>query len=166
VNPKTGRHYHSRTFQAWLDAVGWHLHNGYRRGPTRAPLVLLVAFYRATRRRCDVDNLAKAIMDAGNGLVWVDDSQIIKLVAEVRLDAERPRAEVVVFVSAIGLDGSPRPGLDERPAKSHDPELLPNDTEANDGDADPHPGTDRTRTDDAGAERARTLNAGRPGRAS
>lgn len=33
-------------------------------------------FRRATKRKCDIDNLVKAVLDALNNVVWQDDSQI------------------------------------------------------------------------------------------
>jgi len=32
--------------------------------------------------RCDLDNCAKAVLDALNGVAWVDDSQVSRLVVE------------------------------------------------------------------------------------
>lgn len=32
-------------------------------------------------RRPDVDNLMKAVLDAGNGILWMDDSQVVRVVA-------------------------------------------------------------------------------------
>ncbi len=39
-----------------------------------------VDFRLPDRRRCDLDNLAKAILDAGNRLLWLDDWQIDRLI--------------------------------------------------------------------------------------
>jgi Holliday junction resolvase RusA-like endonuclease len=32
--------------------------------------------------RCDLDNCAKAVLDALNGVAWVDDTQVARLVVE------------------------------------------------------------------------------------
>lgn len=32
--------------------------------------------------RCDLDNMAKAVLDSLNGIAWVDDSQVSRLVVE------------------------------------------------------------------------------------
>lgn len=42
---------------------------------------LVVSFYLSDFRRVDVDNLAKLVQDALNGVAFVDDSQIMRLVA-------------------------------------------------------------------------------------
>lgn len=40
---------------------------------------LHVNFYRGTRYRYDLDNLAKTIMDGLNGVLWTDDFQVTTL---------------------------------------------------------------------------------------
>ena len=43
----------------------------------------------------DLDNVAKAVLDALNGVIYVDDKQVVRLVAEKRYSFE-PRVEVYV----------------------------------------------------------------------
>lgn len=43
----------------------------------------------------DLDNVAKAVLDALNGVIYEDDKQVIRLVAEKRYSVE-PRVEVYV----------------------------------------------------------------------
>ena len=38
--------------------------------------------------RCDLDNMAKAVLDALNGVAWVDDSQVSRLVVEKSYGSE------------------------------------------------------------------------------
>ena len=64
--------------------------------PTTAPIVLTVVAYMGDRRRRDVDNIAKAIQDALNGVAYADDSQIVDLHAHKRIDRDYPRAVVTV----------------------------------------------------------------------
>ena len=49
----------------------------------------------------DVDNIAKAVLDAGNGVLWVDDHQVWRLTVEKWQGAqdEAPHVEVVVTPS-------------------------------------------------------------------
>lgn len=56
--------------------------------PSHPAIVLVLVFYLPDRRRRDVDNLAGAVMDALNGVLWRDDSQIVRLVAEKHLAAK------------------------------------------------------------------------------
>jgi Holliday junction resolvase RusA-like endonuclease len=46
----------------------------------------------------DGDNIAKAVQDAGNGILWADDSQVVRLVVEKWVGAqyEAPRVEITV----------------------------------------------------------------------
>lgn len=59
-----------------------------------------LCFYRkfapTSRNYGDFDNLAKAVCDALNGIVYKDDSQIVKCTIEKRQDKENPRIEVYV----------------------------------------------------------------------
>lgn len=43
---------------------------------TKGPVEMILTFRRANRIRCDIDNLAKAVMDALEGIAYEDDSQI------------------------------------------------------------------------------------------
>ncbi len=50
------------------------------------------------RRRRDIDNVSKQLMDALNGVLWDDDSQVDELFVKRHVDREEPRAEVTVEV--------------------------------------------------------------------
>ncbi len=64
--------------------------------PLAGPMKLTVTAYRATRRRCDWDNIGKLVSDALNGVCWHDDSQVEDAHVKKRYDHERPRTEVEV----------------------------------------------------------------------
>lgn len=64
--------------------------------PMQGAVAVDLKFYRATKRRCDVDNLAKLVLDALNGIAWRDDDQIASLTATKAHDPENPRTEVMV----------------------------------------------------------------------
>lgn len=53
-------------------------------------------FYVKDLVRRDIDNLEKNILDGMNGIVWNDDSQVVKVTKEKRLDRARPRVDVTV----------------------------------------------------------------------
>lgn len=57
---------------------------------------LVGIFYRSTRRRVDGDNLIKHVLDAGNGVLWHDDSQCTVHAGIVELDREYPRTVLAV----------------------------------------------------------------------
>lgn len=54
-------------------------------------------------KRGDIDNFAKALMDALNGLLWKDDSQVYELCAakEVCASSETPCVQIVVLHGGI-----------------------------------------------------------------
>jgi Holliday junction resolvase RusA-like endonuclease len=64
-------------------------------------LVVVFLFYRRTGRRHDFDNLLKQVLDIGNGICWLDDSQIDDAVQRRRIDRERPRT-VIAAARALG----------------------------------------------------------------
>ena len=63
--------------------------------PISGPVAVFVDVYRP-RKRGDLDNLLKAVLDALNGVAYVDDDQVQQLHA-IRYDDKRaPRVEVGV----------------------------------------------------------------------
>jgi crossover junction endodeoxyribonuclease RusA len=64
--------------------------------PLLGPVHLTVRAYRSDARRVDLDNLAKLVQDALNGIAYDDDSQIVMLTATKWLDRTNPRTEVEV----------------------------------------------------------------------
>ena len=50
----------------------------------------------ATRRRLDVDNVAKSILDGLNRVLWSDDSQVVKLTVERAEPSRGPHVSVLV----------------------------------------------------------------------
>ena len=51
--------------------------------------------------RKDVDNIAKAVMDAGNGVLWGDDGQVCSLEIVKIVGAQGEASAVAVTVSAL-----------------------------------------------------------------
>lgn len=78
--------------------VGWEARKAMAKRPRlEVPLWVEIDFRMDTRRRVDLDNLAKLVLDACNEVVWADDSQIERLVLTRAVDRDRPRTEVRVF---------------------------------------------------------------------
>jgi Holliday junction resolvase RusA-like endonuclease len=64
-----------------------------------------LAFYQGTRARKDIDNMAKLILDALNGVAWADDVQVSVLLARrVYVTKDRARTVIRVFESQEGFD--------------------------------------------------------------
>ena len=54
-------------------------------------------FYLGDKRRRDVDNLAGAVLDACNGVLWADDSAVADLRVTKSIDKNRPGVDVEVW---------------------------------------------------------------------
>ena len=53
--------------------------------------------YFKDKRKRDVDNFNKLILDAGTDILWEDDSQIQKLTIEKYIDKINPRIELCII---------------------------------------------------------------------
>jgi Holliday junction resolvase RusA-like endonuclease len=116
------------TSAAWKNAAGWLLASAMRvearargeRGldagaPLTGPLAAHVraVFPRATRdgvgprawntkAQGDVDNVAKAVLDAANGIGFIDDRQVARLVVEKVVAAAGEEPHVSLAIASLG----------------------------------------------------------------
>ncbi|MHA2063313.1 MAG: RusA family crossover junction endodeoxyribonuclease [Candidatus Thorarchaeota archaeon] len=60
------------------------------------PVEVEVWMYRGSKRKCDLGNYQKSAMDALNGVVYIDDYLICKLVMHKLYDKQNPRMEIEV----------------------------------------------------------------------
>ena len=107
---RRGRYYTPKRTKGYQAAVQVSALMAQARPKAEVPIRLTVAFYRQDRQPCDLDNLAKTVQDALNGIAYRDDRQIVVLSASKVVDAARPRAEVVVEYLADEAVGG---GLDQ-----------------------------------------------------
>ncbi|MEU9576236.1 RusA family crossover junction endodeoxyribonuclease [Streptomyces chilikensis] len=56
-------------------------------------------FHTASFQRRDVDNMLKLVLDAFNGVVWEDDSQVVEVAGRVVRGAEAPRTEIAIYLA-------------------------------------------------------------------
>jgi len=71
--------------------------------PLDARYEVTIVTYFANARRRDVDNVAKACLDALNGVAWRDDSQVMRLVVERgEVDKAQPRTVVTINLASEG----------------------------------------------------------------
>ena len=83
--PKRNREYRERVQSAAKLAMAGA-------SPLKCEICAAVKLYRRYKR--SVDNHLKAIFDGLNGIVFVDDAQIVRCVVEKHTDKENPRAEI------------------------------------------------------------------------
>lgn len=77
-------------------ATKWRLRQFWRRAPLTGNVALGCVFFRSSRQEIDADNMLKHVCDAGNGLLWLDDSQITAKYGGIELDTARPRTILVM----------------------------------------------------------------------
>lgn len=66
------------------------------RAPYHGPVAVAVVVYRP-RRRGDLDNTLKVLLDALKGVAFVDDDQVVRIEADRRDDKSNPRVEVEIL---------------------------------------------------------------------
>ncbi len=70
-------------YMAYRDALSYAMIAARRQAGAELiqglPVGLVVTFQLGTRRRVDMDNLLKTVMDAGNGVLWTDDWQVAEV---------------------------------------------------------------------------------------
>jgi Holliday junction resolvase RusA-like endonuclease len=83
-----GRAFTPERTRHFEESLRWYLRAAYRWSPLAGP-ILLSATFRLQRPKSnkdkypsghvgDLDNFLKALKDAGNGILWVDDCQVVK----------------------------------------------------------------------------------------
>jgi len=99
---KTGRTYTPPESEAHKRLVAFHVRKAMMlraRGvfPMRGPISVKLDFFLSNRRRVDVDNLAKMVMDALTlARVWSDDSQVVALATHKYAPSSSPRTWITV----------------------------------------------------------------------
>jgi crossover junction endodeoxyribonuclease RusA len=83
--------------RATKEMYQWEAKSQWRQKPLTGDLMLSIAFYFATKRKRDLDNQNKLVLDALTGIVYEDDRQIHDLRLIRRYDAKNPRIEVTVW---------------------------------------------------------------------
>ena len=64
--------------------------------PEKEPFMVGVQFYTAKAHQCDLDNLVKAILDAGQGVLYKDDRYADKITA-IRIKTEsEPHVRLII----------------------------------------------------------------------
>jgi Holliday junction resolvase RusA-like endonuclease len=61
----------------------------------------------ARQRPQDIDNLVKLVLDALNGVAWLDDQQVVSLVASVFRRQATPQTRIIVEEVSDGAEDPP-----------------------------------------------------------
>lgn len=91
--------YQSARIRDWQEHVAWAAkqERAGLMGPVDMDLCVELVFCLPDRRRIDIDNLSKAVLDACNGLIWQDDRQIIDLHVQKMVTDIQPGVMVRVW---------------------------------------------------------------------
>ena len=65
--------------------------------PINYPIAIEIKMYHWNKRKNDIDNFQKLLLDSMNWIVFVDDSQIQKMTVEKAYNKENPRIEIELF---------------------------------------------------------------------
>lgn len=77
----------------------WQIKSSFKGKPTSKEVDVVINLYFGVKRKHDVDNYNKLILDACSGLIWEDDSQIQSLLVVKHYDKENPRAELTIDIA-------------------------------------------------------------------
>ena len=99
VNTTNRGRYLPKHCQQFLDSLRLLLRAAFHGKPYEVPLSVTLHFYRprnpAARNYGDIDNLAKAVLDACNGVIWNDDKLIVELHCYKHKGAGKIELEVI-----------------------------------------------------------------------
>lgn len=91
-----GRRFLTAEGKAKKEEYGWKLRTQYKESPLVSEIELEIKVFLESKRRRDLDNILKALLDSMTGIIWQDDSQITKITIEKFLDKEEPRVVMEV----------------------------------------------------------------------
>jgi Holliday junction resolvase RusA-like endonuclease len=101
--PRLGRNgniYTPKNCREYEKAVGWAARQLFK-NPLEGPVELHVRLYLNSKGG-DLDNYIKAICDGLNGVAWLDDSQVERLMASMAInEVAAERADVLVRLVEI-----------------------------------------------------------------
>lgn len=89
--------YQPARVKAWQDAVAWAAKQEMiGEEPLTCDLSVDLTFYLPDKRKRDLDNLSKGVLDGMNDIVFKDDQQVIELKLSKRISKEYPGVRVRV----------------------------------------------------------------------
>lgn len=87
---RNGRFVASEEAKAWKLETAYRIRSRYRIAPTEGPVKIGITLKpkqnkdgSASKTRLDLDNAIKATLDACNGVIWVDDKQVVEIYATI-----------------------------------------------------------------------------------
>ena len=81
----------------WEEEVGWQCRSQFDHRPLEGPLGIEFIFFRENRRKVDIDNLEKSMLDALQGILFKDDAQVKDKHSVLLYNEEHPGVEVEIW---------------------------------------------------------------------
>ena len=88
--------YMTKEGKALKEDYVWQAKEQWKKPLIEGKLKVLIGLYFGDRRKHDWDNYGK-LLDALNGVIWWDDSQIREANVKLFYDKQNPRIEVKIF---------------------------------------------------------------------
>lgn len=82
--------------------VGWHAQAVVRGDAMDCPVAVSIRLYLHGKRRIDVDNCAKSILDGMKGVVYVDDNQVVDLRVRKLIEKNRKNQRAEIEIQEAG----------------------------------------------------------------
>ena len=76
------------------ESYQWEAKSQWKKKPLTGDVSVSIVFYFGDKRKHDIDNYNKILLDALSGIVWEDDEQITELHINKEYDKENPRVEL------------------------------------------------------------------------
>jgi crossover junction endodeoxyribonuclease RusA len=102
-----GHGYTPARVKAWQDAVGWAAKETmrvFKLKPYSCDVLVELDFLLPDRRKRDLDNLSKAVLDSMNKIVWKDDNQVVDLRIQKILASQKADAGCFIRVAPINTN--------------------------------------------------------------
>lgn len=89
--------YMSAEGKAMKEAYQWEITSQWKEKLTYRNIEIEIKLFFGDKRKRDVDNYNKLVLDAMTGIVYGDDKQITKITIEKLFDKKNPRVEVNII---------------------------------------------------------------------
>ena len=72
----------------------WQIKSQYKKKPIVGDIDLRIELFFGDKRKRDIDNYNKILLDAFTGILFIDDSQIQSLLIVKNIDVKNPRIKI------------------------------------------------------------------------
>lgn len=92
-----GRRFLTKKGKATKDGISMEILSQRNFEPMKGDIAMNVLFYFPDKRKRDIDNCLKALLDCCTGLLYLDDSQIVELHVYKQIDSKNPRTVIQIL---------------------------------------------------------------------